>query len=234
MSRMVEFKDKSARIGDDRVTVGLFNYPILMAADILLYNASYVPVGDDQRQHLEFARDIAEHLNKKFNDLFVMPEPVAKQHEFFGKDQGLRIKDLTDPTKKMSKSEEPVKGIIYLGDEPAVAAQKIMGSATDSLASIHLDWDQQPGVTNLLQILALLRNQTLDEVGNEWAGKTSYGELKNVVAEAVKHFLEEFQTKTGQVDEARLMAKLETGEAKMNEIANAMLTKVQKAVGLRP
>ena len=105
MGRMTQYKDKSTKLGDDSTTVGLFNYPVLMAADILLYGANYVPVGDDQTQHLEFARDIAQRMNSKFGELFVVPEPVAKQHEFFGNDQGLRIKDLQNPSKKMSKSE---------------------------------------------------------------------------------------------------------------------------------
>src|SRR3569833_2343647 len=100
MSRMTQFKDRSTQLGNDRVSVGIFNYPVLMAADILLYGAKYVPVGDDQSQHIEFARDIAERLNSQFGELFILPEPVAKQHEFFGKDQGLRIKDLVDPSKK--------------------------------------------------------------------------------------------------------------------------------------
>ena len=119
MSRMTQFKDKSAKLGDERITVGLFNYPVLMAADILLYNASYVPVGDDQTQHLEFTRDIAERMNAKFGtDLFTIPLSVPKQHEFFGKDQGLRIRDLIDPTKKMSKSDETGRGVIFLSDTP--------------------------------------------------------------------------------------------------------------------
>jgi tryptophanyl-tRNA synthetase len=113
MNRMVEFKDKSAKLGDERVSVGLFNYPVLMAADILLYGARFVPVGDDQTQHLEYARNIAERMNNQFGQLFTVPEPVAKQHEFFGHDQGLRIKDLVDPLKKMSKSSGTSKGIVF-------------------------------------------------------------------------------------------------------------------------
>lgn len=234
MGRMVEFKDKSAKLGDDRVTVGLFEYPILMAADILLYGASFVPVGDDQRQHLEFARDIAERINKRFGDLFVVPEPVLKQHEFFGKDQGLRIKDLLDPSKKMSKSDDSAKGIIFMGDNPEEAAKKVMGATTDSLANIHLDYENQPGIYNLLQILALLKSEELDKVSSEWAGKTSYGDLKAAVAELVKNFLADFQTRVSSVDESSLLAKLNADEVKMNEIANSTLLKVQKAVGLRP
>src|SRR5882757_2321007 len=144
MSRMTQFKDKSAKLVADRVSVGLFNYPVLMAADILLYGASYVPVGDDQSQHLEFARDIAARLNNQFIELFVIPKPVKEQHEFFGKDQGLRIKDLSDPSKKMSKSDESGKGIIFLGDKPEDAAKKIMSATTDSVGSIDLDFKKQP------------------------------------------------------------------------------------------
>ncbi len=123
MSRMTQFKEKSAD-NNNNVTVGLFNYPVLMAADILLYNARWVPVGEDQFQHLEITRDIALRMNHKFGELFTVPEPVAKQHQFFGKDQGLRIKDLQNPTKKMSKSDETGKGVIFLSDTPDAARKK--------------------------------------------------------------------------------------------------------------
>lgn len=155
LSRMTEFKDKSARLGVDHIGVGQFNYPPLMAADILLYNAVYVPVGDDQTQHIEFTRNTAERMNNQFGDLFVIPKSVKEQHEFFGKDQGLRIKDLVDPTKKMSKSDESGRGIIFLGDDPDDAAKKIMSATTDSFGNIHFDFEKQPGVSNLLQIQAL-------------------------------------------------------------------------------
>jgi tryptophanyl-tRNA synthetase len=127
-----------------------------MASDILLYNAKYVPVGDDQTQHLEFTRDIAQRMNKKFGDIFTVPESVPKQHEFFGNDQGLRIKDLIDPTKKMSKSDDSGRGVIFLNDEPDVAAKKIMGATTDNLAKIDFNREKQPGISNLLEILSLL------------------------------------------------------------------------------
>lgn len=249
LSRMTQFKDKSRQIMDREFnekiiagrTVGLFNYPVLMAADILLYGASYVPVGDDQTQHLEFTRDIAERMNQKFADvfpdgLFTVPLPVAKQHEFFGKDQGLRIRDLQNPSKKMSKSDESGKGIIFLGDDPEVAAKKIMSAETDSLGNVpdKLDYENQPGISNLLQILNLLDQQPLDKTISQWANKTSYGELKSAVAEKVKTFLTDFQTNLTQVDEAALQAKLETSEAAMREMANVTLNKVQRAVGLRP
>jgi len=124
MGRMTQFKDKTAKLSEDRISVGLFNYPVLMAADVLLYNAQYVPVGDDQSQHLEFMRDIAERMNNQFSaDLFTVPLPVPKQHEFFGKDQGLRIRDLLEPTKKMSKSDETGRGVIFMSDTPEAAAK---------------------------------------------------------------------------------------------------------------
>lgn len=234
MSRMTQFKDKSQTIGEERVTIGLFNYPVLMAADILLYSAKYVPVGDDQSQHLEFTRDIAERMNAKFNqELFVVPEPVKKQHEFFGNDQGLRIKDLQDPSKKMSKSDESGKGVIYLGDNPDVAAKKIMSAATDSIGSINLDRDNQPGISNLLQILALLSGKSITEVEADWKGNSSYGDFKKVVAEATQSFLEALQSKMAQVDDKSIQSKLESSELSMNEIASKTLLKVQKVVGLR-
>ncbi len=167
----------------DRTSVGLFNYPVLMAADILLYDAKYVPVGDDQTQHLEFARDIAERMNKKFNNLFTIPEPVQKQHEFFGKDQGLRIKDLADPSKKMSKSDETGKGVIFLTDTPQIATKKIMSATTDDLASIHYDTKKQPGISNLLLILSLLRGEPLLTTEAEFKGRAQYCDFKNVVAQ---------------------------------------------------
>src|SRR5579884_1479336 len=132
MQRMTQFKDRIAAMGEERISVGLFNYPVLMACDILLYDAIYVPVGDDQTQHLEFTREIAERMNKQFGDLFVVPKPVKEQHEFFGKDQGLRIRDFQDPSKKMSKSDESGKGVIFLTDDPEVARKKVMAAETDS------------------------------------------------------------------------------------------------------
>lgn len=234
MGRMTQFKDKSGSLGEDRVTVGLFNYPVLMAADILLYGATYVPVGDDQTQHLEFTRDIAERMNTKFNqDLFVVPESVQKQHEFFGNDQGLRIKDLQDPSKKMSKSDDSGKGVIFLGDNPEDAAKKVMSATTDSVGEIHLDWENQPGIANLLQILALLTNRSLDDVAQEWEGQTRYGDFKSTVADEVKSFLEEIQQKLTNVNDEAIVRKLQQSEEAMNEQANARLLAVQKAVGLR-
>lgn len=215
-------------------SVGLFNYPVLMAADILLYDAQYVPVGDDQTQHLEFARDIAERMNNRFGELFTVPEPVKKQHEFFGKDQGLRIMDLVNPTKKMSKSDETGKGVIFLGDEPAVAAKKVMSATTDDKASVQYDPAGQPGISNLLDILALLRGKPVQEVAAEFEGLDRYGDFKQVVASELSQFLRDFQTRLAQIDTAALTTKLEISERTMNEQANATLYRAQQAVGLRP
>ncbi len=234
MNRMTQFKDKSATIGGDRTSVGLFNYPILMAADILLYNTKYVPVGDDQTQHLEFARDIAERINNRFGDVFTIPEAVKDQHEFFGKDQGLRIKDLVDPTKKMSKSDELGKGVIFLGDDPEVAAKKVMSATTDDKAEIHFDRTNQPGISNLLEILTLLRGGDLQQTIGEFEGQTRYGDFKKIVADEVREFLVNFQTSLANVDDSAILAKLESSEEAMNSTANETLLRVQKAIGLRP
>jgi tryptophanyl-tRNA synthetase len=224
---------KNDHINNLPVSVGLYNYPVLMAADILLYGATYVPVGDDQSQHLEFTRDIAERMNNKFGELFTVPKAVKEQHSFFGKDQGLRIKDLSDPTKKMSKSDESDKGVIFLGDDPDEAAKKVASATTDSLGNINFDMDKQAGISNLLQISALLSGDATDKVAKDWQGKASYGDLKSHVAEQIKQFLSEFQAKLAAVDENRLQAKLAADETAMNEAANATLLRVQKAVGLR-
>jgi len=232
MNRMTQFKDKSS--GNDDVSVGLFNYPVLMAADILLYDAKYVPVGDDQTQHLEFTRDIAERMNHRFGELFTVPEPVLKQHEFFGNEQGLRIMDLQDPTKKMSKSDESGKGVIFLGDDPDVAAKKIMSATTDDKANVAIDRQNQPGITNLLEILALLRGSSLQETAQAFVGKTRYGEFKQVVADELRTFLASFQSALQAVEDAAVIRKLEASETAMNEQANNTLVKVQQAVGLRP
>ena len=232
MERMTQFKDKSN--GKSEVSVGLFNYPVLMAADILLYNATYVPVGDDQTQHLEFARDIAERMNSRFGELFVIPEPVKTQHEFFGKDQGLRIMDLVDTTKKMSKSDDTGKGVIFLSDEPSAAAKKVMSATTDDKASIKYDRESQPGITNLLELLALLSGRDQAHVNAEWEGRERYGEFKQVVPGEVEKFLNSFQANLADVDMDQVMAKLETSEAAMRDQANQTLYRVQQAVGLRP
>ena len=221
-----------------RTSVGLFTYPILMAADILLYNAKYIPVGDDQTQHLEFARDIAERMNRKFGDLFVVPEPVSEQHKFFGKDQGLRIKDLQNPAKKMSKSDETGKGVIFLSDAPGVARKKIMSAATDSAGKVNYDKAAQPGISNLLEILTLVRQAngravSLKQTIDEFTGTERYGDFKKIVADEMAEFLANFQSRLAQVDDEAILRKLESSEVSANEVASQTLLRVQKAVGLR-
>lgn len=233
MERMTEFKDKSAKLSNDRVSVGLFDYPVLMASDILLYNTTYVPVGDDQTQHLEITRDIAERMNNRFGELFTVPAAVKQQHEFFGKDQGLRIKDLVDPSKKMSKSDESGKGVIFLSDSPEVAHKKIMSATTDDKANIAYDKDSQPGIANLIDILALLRGVEPRDIEAEFRGMDRYGDFKKIVADEMAAFLAEFQAKLADVDDKRILAKLESSEAAANKVANATLLRIQKALGLR-
>lgn len=233
-ARMVEFKDKSKQVGDDRVTVGLFNYPILMAADILLYKAKWVPVGEDQRQHLELTRDLAIRLNNRFDGLFVVPEPTDKQLSFSGRDNQVRIRSLRTPEKKMSKSVDDPAGTILLKDSPQEASAKVMAATTDSVGTINFDWENQPGITNLLQILALITNQSQETVNSQWVGKSSYGDLKAAVAKEVESLLADFQVKFGQVDEETLLQKLEADEEAMRKTASETLFNVQKAVGLRP
>jgi tryptophanyl-tRNA synthetase len=232
MNRMTQFKDKSA--GKDDVSVGLFNYPVLMAADILLYGARYIPVGDDQTQHLEFTRDIAERMNARFGELFVVPEAVKNQHEFFGKDQGLRVMDLMDPTKKMSKSDESGKGVVFLSDDPEVAAKKIMSATTDDKANVMFDRTNQPGISNLLEILALLRGNSIEHTAAEFSGVSRYGDFKRVVADELHAFLVDFQSKLSAVDMSAVERKLEQSEQAMKERAGKRLYAVQQAVGLRP
>ena len=219
------------------VTLGLFDYPALMAADILLYGASYVPVGDDQRQHLELTRDIAIRMNNKFKDRgleFVVPKDWNKQLVFSHRLEGARIRSLRNPEKKMSKSVEDPSGTILLTDSPEEAEKKVMRAETDALGSIQWDWDKQPGITNLLQIYELLSGKTHDDVLGEWENKERYGDLKKVVAEHVSVFLHEFQMNLANVDESELKKKLEESEKLMTETAQQTLRKVQKAVGLRP
>jgi len=233
MSRMTQFKEKSGE-QKESVTMGLLNYPVLMAADILLYNVKYIPVGEDQFQHLEIARDIAMRFNKKFGEVFTVPEPTEVQTAFIKRDNGLRIRSLTDPNKKMSKSSNDTKSKILLIDNPDVAAKKIMSATTDSIGSVHFDWDNQPGITSLLQILALLSGRDQSEVNLEWEGKESYGDFKKAVADIVRDFLTDFQSKFDSISDEQLIAKLEQSERDLMPIANATLLRAQQAVGLRP
>lgn len=237
MSRMTQFKEKSD--GQSNVSVGLFNYPVLMAADILLYGAKWVPVGDDQTQHIEITRDIAQRMNHKFHDvypdnLFVVPEATERQVAFAKRDKGIRIRSLANPEKKMSKSIKDPRGTILLSDEPAVAAKKVMSATTDSFGSVKFDWENQPGVTNLLQILAHMTKRPQAEVNAEWEGNERYGDLKKAVATEVERFLTAFQAAYHAIDQDELMNKLEADERAMTEVANHTLLRTQRAVGLRP
>ena len=234
LERMTQFKDKSAKLGVERVSAGLFNYPVLMASDVLLYGAKYVPVGDDQSQHLEFARDIAERINKKFDDILTVPESVDKQHEFFGKGQGLRVMDLADPTKKMSKSTDSDKGVIFLTDNPAIAAKKVMSATTDDKASINYNPIEQPGISNLLQILALIRKHPTDDVESAYKGHSNYGEFKRIVADELSEFLTAFQAKLSDVNNNEIHSAFTRSELVANQQAKTTLRRVQQAVGLRP
>ncbi len=228
MQRMTEFKDKAANLNENRISVGLFNYPVLMAADILLYDASYVPIGEDQRQHLEFTRDIAQRMNNQFGEIFAVPKSVKEQYAFAGRDSGLRIKDLQDPAKKMSKSDALGKGVIFLGDSPEVAYKKIMSATTDNFAKIANDPIKQPGISNLLDIYTLLGGDA-----TEFIGQTQYGAFKEAVANSVSNFLQAFQVALAAVDDQMIIDKLETSETVMKVLAGQKLHLVQQAVGLR-
>lgn len=233
MSRMTQFKEKSQEHAES-VTVGLFNYPVLMAADILLYNAKYVPVGEDQFQHLEITRDIATRFNNKFGEVFTIPDNTKAQTNFIRRDDGLRIRSLSDPSKKMSKSSFDEKSKILLSDTPEIARKKIMSATTDSVGVINFNFETQPGVSSLLQILALLSGRTQEEVNTEWVGTTSYGEFKAAVATAVADFLTDFHERLAAISDDDILRILERSEAAMASVAQDTLLRAQKAVGLRP
>lgn len=232
LSRMTQFKDKAGPT-EHSVSVGLFDYPVLMAADIILYGAKWVPVGADQRQHLELARDLSIRMNNKFGDLFTPPEEWKKQLEFSQRLEGAKIRSLRNPEKKMSKSVSDPSGTILLNDTPDDAVKKVKSAETDSVGVINWDWVTQPGITNLLQMYELLSHKTHDEVIGEWTGKERYGDLKALVADHVGSFLDQLQTSLQNVDEVKLESKLKDSEAKMNVVAKKTLEKVQKVVGLR-
>ncbi|HYF96964.1 MAG TPA: tryptophan--tRNA ligase [Patescibacteria group bacterium] len=234
LSRMTQYKDKSSE--KSNVSVGLFDYPVLMAADILLYGTTHVPVGEDQSQHVELARDIAERLNNKFEDnLFVVPSLLGTYSQVKANEKpiSIRIRDLVNPAKKMSKSDESAKGVIFLGEDPEGAANKIKAATTDSQAKIQFDMRNQPGISNLLNILAKLEGVAVAEVADRYKEEASYGRLKEEVADAMKIFLKDFQKAYDQVDMKSINTKLASSEADMNKKANETLLKVQKAVGLR-
>lgn len=231
ISRMTQYKEKGD--GKSSVNVGIFDYPVLMAADILLYSANFVPVGEDQFQHLELARDLAMRFNKKFGETFVVPEKTEAQLKFMEQEVAIRIRDLVDPTKKMSKSARAEGSKIMLGDEPTVAKKKVMAATTDSVGKIQFDMFGQPGVSNLLQIEALVTDRPLLEVVGLWAGKTQYGELKARVGESVETMLEELQARVARIADEEVLELLAVGERYANEVAGKKMEEVQKAVGLR-
>ena len=230
-SRMIQFKEKSK--GKETCNVGIFNYPILMAADILLYDAEFIPLGEDQFQHIELARDLAIRFNNKYGEIFTIPAKTSDQVKFMGQSDGIRIRDLVNPEKKMSKSTQSENSKILLSDSPEAAAKKIMSATTDSLGKISFDMFNQPGISNLLQIEALVNDRPLLDVVGEWAGETHYGDLKKKVAESVKILLEEFQTKLAEISDAEVLELLEAGEKYANEVANKKLHSVQKVLNLR-
>lgn len=233
LSRMTQFKEKSESQKEQSITVGLFDYPVLMAADILLYGAEWVPVGDDQKQHLELTRDLGLRFNNKFGDIFTIPHEWKKQLKFTNLDTGVRIRSLRHPENKMSKSITDPAGTILLSDNPDDAAKKIMGATTDSVGTINYDWEAQPGITNLLQIIALLSGKEQVEVNDEWTGKERYGDLKKRAAELVRDFLSGLQQRLEKVEDSVVLDALKANESIMNKKANETLLKVQKAVGLR-
>ncbi|MBE6111187.1 MAG: tryptophan--tRNA ligase [Erysipelotrichaceae bacterium] len=225
LNRMTQFKDKMAH-GEKNLSGGLYTYPSLMAADILLYDPDYVPVGEDQKQHVELTRDLAIRFNNRYGDLFKVPEPLVAK-------VGARIMSLSDPSKKMSKSDETNKGCIYLLDDLKKARKKIMSAVTDNCANVHFDPENQPGISNLMQILSSLSDERpMGEIEAEFACK-GYGEFKRSVADAVCAKLEEIQTRynevlsSGEIDRA-----LNSGAQRANLIADEKLAKVQKALGM--
>ena len=231
LGRMTQYKEKGE--GKESVNVGIFDYPVLMAADILLYDASYVPVGEDQFQHLELTRNLAIRMNNKYGEIFTVPENTATQAKFMGLDSGIRIRDLLNPEKKMSKSTAAEGSKIMLNDDPSRAAKKIMSATTDSLAKVKFDMWAQPGISNLLQIDALITDTPLQDVISTWAGETRYGDLKQKVATDVKVFLEDFQARLNNIPDEEILALFEKGEKYANSVANDKLASVQRAVGLR-
>ena len=231
-SRMIQYKEKSK--GQESCNVGIFDYPILMAADILLYDAEFVPIGEDQFQHIELTRNLAMRVNHKYGEIFTVPVATAEQVKFMNVgENALRIRDLLNPEKKMSKSTAAENSKILLDDTPELAAKKIMSATTDSLGKIKFDMWGQPGISNLLQIEALVTNTPLQDVISTWAGETHYGDLKKKVASSVSEMLSVFQAKMAEISDDEIYALLEKGEKYANEVANAKLLEVQKAFHLR-
>jgi tryptophanyl-tRNA synthetase len=225
-SRMTQFKDKSQKSGADRINVGLFTYPILQAADILLYQPDFVPVGEDQRQHVELTRDIAQRFNSKYKEIFNIPKPeIIKSLA--------KINDLQDPTAKMSKSASSMAGVIELLDSPEVTLKKFKSSVTDDGKEVKFDEKAKPGISNLLTIHSALSGKSVSDLENEFSGK-GYGDFKTAVAEVVIAKLEPIGKRTRELmdDPAELSRVLSNGAQKANEVASATLKAAYSAVGL--
>lgn len=226
--RMTQFKDKSQKQGADQASVGLFTYPVLMAADILLYQTNVVPVGEDQRQHLELTRDLAGRFNHRFGETFTVPEPYILKAT-------AKIYDLQNPTAKMSKSADTDAGLIRVLDDPKVTAKKIMRAVTDTDNAIRFDRDEKPGVSNLLTIFSALSGTAIETLENEYAGR-GYGDLKKGVAEVVTSTLEPIRARTNELlaDPAELDRLLAAAADRAAEHANTTLRTAYDRVGLLP
>ncbi|MGH3414694.1 MAG: tryptophan--tRNA ligase [Marmoricola sp.] len=224
--RMTQFKDKSSREGEGAASVGLFAYPMLMAADILLYRPAYVPVGEDQRQHLELTRNLAQRFNHRYGDTFGLPEP------YILKSTG-KILDLQNPAAKMSKSASSPTGIIEMLDEPSRSAKKIRSAVTDSGTDVRFDPDQKPGISNLLTIYSVLTGRGVEELEDEYAGR-GYGDFKKTLAEVVVEFVTPFRDRTLELldDRAQLESILQRGSERASEVARQTLADVYDRVGL--
>ncbi len=227
-SRMIQFKDKSAKQGAESTSVGLFAYPVLQAADILLYDAAVVPVGEDQRQHIELTRDLAQRFNSRFGDTFVVPEvQIVKQTA--------KIYDLQNPGSKMSKSGESPAGIVWLLDEPTVTAKKFTSAVTDDDRTILWDPAAKPGVSNLLSILSIMSGATIDSLVDDFQGK-GYGDLKKDVADSVVSVFAPIRARVLELlaDPAELDRVLAGNAERANAIAEATLAKVYDHIGFLP
>jgi tryptophanyl-tRNA synthetase len=224
-SRMTQFKDKSSKQGTDSTTVGLFTYPVLQAADVLLYDTDLVPVGEDQRQHLELARDVAQRFNSRFPDTFVVPDVLIPKAT-------AKIYDLADPTAKMSKSAATEAGLISLLDDPKATAKKIRSAVTDSDREIRFDRDAKPGVSNLLTIQSAVTGSDIDKLVEGYAGR-GYGDLKADTAEAVVEFVTPIKSRVDELlaDPAELESILARGADRAKDVATKTLKRVYDRLG---
>jgi tryptophanyl-tRNA synthetase len=227
-ARMTQFKDKSAKQGADSATVGLFTYPVLQAADVLLYDTNLVPVGEDQRQHLELARDIAQRINARFPRTFVVPEAMIAK-------QTAKIYDLAEPTAKMSKSAATAAGLINLLDDPKVSAKKIRSAVTDSEREIRFDPEAKPGVSNLLSIQSAVTGTPIEALVSGYAGR-GYGDLKAETAEAVVAYVTPIQRRVNDLlaDPTELQAVLDKGADRARQVAAKTLHRVYDRLGFLP